>query len=162
MSKLIDLTFKHPDAVVLVLQGGFYHAIGCSAEVLSSVMKYKLRQTQAGEVECGFPYNTLERVMNCLEREKLNYVVYQSDVITNQYSDGEIMLNEYLKDANIPPPIPIIRSVHFQAGTHGYKPGMLKIKCSNTLVKILKERAAESGEVFDKYVAKIIKKGLEE
>lgn len=159
MTKTKELTLRHPNNIVLVLQGGFYHAVDDAAKVLASIMGYKLRQTNGGEVECGFPYNTLDKVMIKLEYERINYVVYQKDMITNQYEGGAVVLDEYLKDANIPPPIPIARPVSAKS-PHSYKPGILKIKCSNTLLQVLKDCAAAEEKDFDRFVVEIIKKGL--
>lgn len=159
MTKTKELTLRHPNNIVLVLQGGFYHTVDDAAKVLASIMGYKLRQTNGGEVECGFPYNTLDKVMSKLEYERINYVVYQKDMITNQYEGGAVVLDEYLKDANIPPPIPIARSVSAKS-PHSYKPGILKIKCSNTLLQVLKDCAAAEEKDFDRFVVEIIKKGL--
>lgn len=159
MSKIKELTLRHPNNIVLVLQGGFYRAIDDSAKTLASVMGYKLRQASGGEVECGFPCNALDKVMIKLEYERINYVVYQKDMIINQYEGGNVVLDEYLKDANIPPPIPIMRSPSGKS-PHCYKPAILKIKCSNTLLQVLKDYAAAEEKDFDRFVVEIIKKGL--
>ena len=40
MGKTKELSEKYPESVVLVLQGGFYHAEGKSAEALASMTGY--------------------------------------------------------------------------------------------------------------------------
>lgn len=159
MTKTKELTLRHPNNIVIVLQGGFYHAVDNPAKVLAFVMGYKLRQANGGEVECGFPYSALDKVLSKLKYERINYVVYQKDIITNQYEGGAVVLDEYLKDTNIPPPIPIARPVSAKS-PHSYKSGILKVKCSNTLLRVLKDCAAAEEKDFDCFVVEIIKKGL--
>lgn len=105
MGKTKELSEKNPESVVLVLQGGFYHAEGKSAEALAGMTGYKLRKTKTGEVECGFPFRSLDKIMKLFEEKRVNYLVYRKDEIIHEYSKG-VVLNEYLKDANIPPPVP--------------------------------------------------------
>lgn len=102
--KTKELSEKNVESVVLVLQGGFYHAEGKSAD-LAGMTGYKLRKTKTGEVECGFPFGSLDKIMKLFEDKRVNYLVYRKDEIVHEYSKG-VVLNEYLKDANIPPPVP--------------------------------------------------------
>ena len=47
MTKTKELTLRHPNNIVIVLQGGFYHAVDNPAKVLAFVMGYKLRQAKS-------------------------------------------------------------------------------------------------------------------
>lgn len=67
MGKTKELSEKNPESVVLVLQGGFYHAEGKSAEALAGMTGYKLRKTKTGEVECGFPFGSLDKIMKLFD-----------------------------------------------------------------------------------------------
>lgn len=151
MGKTKELSEKNPESVVLVLQGGFYHAEGKSAEALAGMTGYKLRKTKTGEVECGFPFGSLDKIMKLFEEKRVNYLVYRKDEIIHEYSKG-VVLNEYLKDANIPPP------------KHDQKPVVLvpvTFRCPEELADKLKAISQEKWQTsFDAIITQILEKGL--
>lgn len=150
MGKTKELSEKYPESAVFVLQGGFYHAEGRSAEALASMTGYKLRKTKTGEVECGFPFGSLDKIMKLFEEKRVNYLVYRKDEIIHEYSKG-VVLNEYLKDANIPPP-------------HDQKPVVLvpvTFRCPEDLADKLKAISQEKWQTsFDAIITQILEKGL--
>lgn len=167
MGKAKELGDKHLESIVLVLQGCFYRAEGRSAEALASITGYKLRDMKDGGVECGFPFSSLDKIKKMLEDRGINYLIYQKNEITHQYSKGNVKLDEYLKDANIPPPI--------QKNTEKKQKGNCE-ECSNILSdelvsitfrcpKVLSDRLKAISErewqiSFDAIVTRIIEKGL--
>ena len=170
MGKTKELSEKNPESVVLVLQGGFYHAEGKSAEALAGMTGYKLRKTKTGEVECGFPFRSLDKIMKLFEEKRVNYLVYRKDEIIHEYSKG-VVLNEYLKDANIPPPVPkTARNENTADGEecfetkHDQKPVVLvpvTFRCPEELEDKLKAISQEKWQTsFDAIITQILEKGL--
>ena len=168
--KTKELSEKYPESAVLVLQGGFYHAEGKSAEALASMTGYKLRKTKTGEVECGFPFGSLDKIMKLFEEKRVNYLVYRKDEIIHEYSKG-VVLNEYLKDTNIPPPVPkTARNENTADGEecfetkHDQKPVVLvpvTFRCPEELADKLKAISQEKWQTsFDAIITQILEKGL--
>ena len=164
MNKSKLLEDRHPDSVVLVLRGGFYHAIGHSAEVLACLTGYKLREMKGGEVECGFPYGSLNKIMKLLKENGINYQVYQNDEVTHQNSDGMVILNEFLKDANIPPPIQKKdgkekKEEYEESSDLNLVP--VTFRCPKEIfvkLELLSEKEWKSS--FDAIIARVLEKGL--
>ena len=72
------LAEKYPDTVIIQLIGGFYNTYGKSAIALSEVTGYKLKQTSKKTYKCGFDFNSLNKVLEILDAEKIGYVVSES------------------------------------------------------------------------------------
>lgn len=169
MGKTKELSEKYPESVVLVLQGGFYYAEGKSAEALASMTGYKLRKMKTGEVECGFPFGSLDKIMKLLEDKRVNYLVYRKDEIIHEYSKGTVVLDEYLKDANIPPPVPKVTRNENTGGEcfetkRDPKPVVLvpvTFRCPEELADKLKAISQEKWQTsFDAIITQILEKGL--
>lgn len=179
MGKTKELSEKNPESVVLVLQGGFYHAEGKSAEALAGMTGYKLRKTKTGEVECGFPFGSLDKIMKLFEEKRVNYLVYRKDEIIHEYSKG-VVLNEYLKDANIPPPVPAtgskapvpkaVRNENTADGGEYFETKYdqktvvlvpVTFRCPEELADKLKAISQEKWQTsFDAIITQILEKGL--
>lgn len=85
---------KHPDMMVLQMQGNFYKAFNDSAYVLSGLMDYKLRTTKSG-YKCGFPVIAYDKVKAACEEQKISYVVYEGDKLVDQGNFLENRFQEY-------------------------------------------------------------------
>lgn len=157
MGKIRDLSEKNSESLVLVLQGLFYHAEGKSAEALASITGYKLRKMEKGEVECGFPYGSLDKIMEHLEDKDIKYLIYQNDKII--YSGGNVVLEEYLKDANIPPPVSKNTKVRKEQKTVELVP--ITFRCPKDLADRLKTISDKEWQSsFDVIIVRILEKGL--
>lgn len=98
-----ELSEHNPSTLVLQLQGGFYHAYDDSARVLANITGYKLRQKPTGRLECGFPANVLEKIIDVLKRDGIRYIVFKGEaVIKENPCDGK-RYKEVLE--NLPPPV---------------------------------------------------------
>ena len=88
----------HSDYLVLVRTGGFLHAYGKDSYILSYLFGYKIKQLEENFATCGFPENTLNKVMATLENKKINYMIldrknnYETDCKENYKN-----LNNYQK-----------------------------------------------------------------
>ena len=61
MHKTIKELF--PDYIVLIKMGTFYEAYGDDANILSYLFSYKIRVV-SDNVNCGFPVNSLNRILS--------------------------------------------------------------------------------------------------
>lgn len=169
MGKTKKLSDKHPESIVLVLQGCFYHAEGRSAEALASITGYKLRDMKNGGVECGFPFGSLDKIKKILEDKGINYIIYQKNEITHQYSKGSVLLDEYLKDANIPPPISKDAREKQKESCENHSDIAqvelvpITFRCPKVLLDRLKVISEREWQIsFDAIVARILEKGLKD
>lgn len=62
-----------PKYVVLIRVGTFYEAYLDDACIIAYIMSYKLRD--GNYKSCGFPSNSLNRVLSVLDRKTINYLV---------------------------------------------------------------------------------------
>ena len=92
---------KHPDSMVLQMQGNFYKAFNESAFVLSGLMDYKLRNTKSG-YKCGFPVIAYDKVKDSCSGNRIAYVVYDGDSLVDQemFADNQFhsFCNMYRKE----------------------------------------------------------------
>lgn len=72
--KIIETVKKvHPEFVVLVKIGEFYHAYGKDAYILAYLFKYKLKKIENKVSSCGFPSSGLNKIIANLEKNDINY-----------------------------------------------------------------------------------------
>lgn len=94
MQKFEFLKEKHPNTLVLQMQGNFYKAFNESAFVLSGLMNYKLKKTKSG-YKCGFPVVAYEKVKAMCEEQKISYVFYDGNVLVSQCDFSNEHFQEY-------------------------------------------------------------------
>ena len=86
--------------VCLFRMGGFYHTYGKDSYILSYFFGYKIKDIGNNIFECGFPVNSISKVMRKLEDNKINYLVIDT---RNNYDVEEKLnyrnLNRYEKFA---------------------------------------------------------------
>lgn len=92
-----------PDYIVLIKIGTFYEAYGNDANILSFLFSYKTR-VLGDNINCGFPINSINRILSILDRKCINYlVVDRSHNYEEEYKENYKRKNKYneiLKDAN--------------------------------------------------------------
>ena len=76
----------HLTNVVLVKIGNFYHAYGKDSYILSYLFGYRLKTFEREYVTCGFPLESLLKVLAKLEEKKINYVLLDK---RNNYHEDE-------------------------------------------------------------------------
>ena len=64
----------HPEDVVLIKIGVFYHAYGKDAYIISYLFGYKRNAFGENSSTCGFPKSALNYVKTVLEEKKINYI----------------------------------------------------------------------------------------
>ena len=86
----------HNEDIVMVKIGSFYHAYGKDSYILSYIFGYKLRPFEKLYTTCGFPLDSVSKVMAKLEEKKINYVILDrrnNYEVDEQYDNKN--LNQY-------------------------------------------------------------------
>ena len=65
----------HKEDIVFVKLGKFYYCYGKDAYIISYLFKYKLSLVENRVYSCGFPSQSLNKVLAMLENRKINYVI---------------------------------------------------------------------------------------
>ena len=65
----------HPNDIILIKIGVFFHSYGKDSYILSHIFGYKLKYVDLNLTTVGFPENAKSKVLARLEREKINYII---------------------------------------------------------------------------------------
>lgn len=88
----------HEKEIVLLRIGKFYYCYGKDAYVISYFFGYKLNLVENNIYSCGFPSQSINKVISKLEDKKINYIILDR---RNHYSIEERKdfhnLNSYAK-----------------------------------------------------------------
>ena len=64
----------HPNDIVFVRIGKFFHVYGRDSYIISYLFKYKI-QIEEGIYVCGFPEKSINKIIAKLENTKINYMI---------------------------------------------------------------------------------------
>ena len=84
----------HNQDIVFVKIGKFYYCYGKDAYIISYFFEYKLNSVENTTYSCGFPRQSLSKVLTKLENKKINYV------ILDRRNNYEIEEKENFKNIN--------------------------------------------------------------
>ena len=70
--------------VEIIKIGIFYNVFNEDCLIINSLFDYKIINNRV-----GFPINTINKVVNILVNNKVNYVVYNKDKIVDEYSNKD-------------------------------------------------------------------------
>lgn len=82
----------HREDIVLVKIGKFYHVYGKDAYIISYLFQYKLKEIE-NVFMCGFPIQSISKIMAELETKKINYLILDR---RNNYDVDEVSSNKNL------------------------------------------------------------------
>ena len=68
-----NVKIKHGDDVVLVKSGNFYRCYDKDSYIISYIMNYQVKQATANNYMCGFPVNSLDKVIETMQNLNINY-----------------------------------------------------------------------------------------
>ena len=87
----------HKNDITIVKNGKFYHIYGKDSYIVSYLFGYKLKDVEGISV-CGFPTNSVNKVIAKLEPNKINYIIIdrKNDYEVEEKSDNK-NLNKYLE-----------------------------------------------------------------
>jgi len=75
MNSIIETIEKEfPNYVIIFERGGFCNVYHEDSYIIGYLMNYKVKELGDG-VTCGFPKNSLNKVISILENKKINYIL---------------------------------------------------------------------------------------
>lgn len=93
-ARQVDLMYKLKedntsliDTVLIFKTGQFYSAYDTDAEIIAFLNKYKIINKK-GYQTCGFPLKSLNKVIDKLDIEEINYKIYEN-IKTNKKAEKE-------------------------------------------------------------------------
>ena len=63
-----------PEYVVFIKIGTFYECYNNDSYIMSYLFKYKFKELISKDITCGFPVNSLNRILSVLDRKCINYL----------------------------------------------------------------------------------------
>ena len=84
----------HPETLILIKVGSFYHAYGKDSYILSYLFNYQIKKVQVNYSTCGFPLAGKARVITKIEELMISYL------IVNKAENYEISEEEDFKSKN--------------------------------------------------------------
>lgn len=93
----INYKIKYKEYVVLVKSGIFYECFNDDIGIMYSLFLYKIKNNGSNYV-VGFPNNSLSKVLNVLEENKINYIVVEDNNIVDKYKTNKNKYSEYIVD----------------------------------------------------------------
>ena len=86
--KYFDLKSKNKDFIVIIKNGIFYNVLGRDCYIIKNILGYKLSNF-GGTIKAGFPIRSLNKVLNTLDKLKINYLVYESEIVLKAHYNSE-------------------------------------------------------------------------
>ncbi len=84
----------HPESIIMIKMGTFYHAYGRDSYILSYLFDYQVKKIQSNYSTCGFPSSGLSKVQSKLEELEVSYI------ILNKSENYEVVEEEDFKSKN--------------------------------------------------------------
>lgn len=84
----------HPESIIMIKIGTFYHAYGKDSYILSYLFNYQIKKTQSNYSTCGFPVSGLSKVLSKLKGLEVSYITL------NKRENYEIVEQEDYKSKN--------------------------------------------------------------
>lgn len=84
----------HSKDIVFIKLGKFYYCYGKDAYIISYFFEYKLNLIENTIYSCGFPSQSLNKILSKLEYKKINYV------IVDRRNNYEVLEKENYKNLN--------------------------------------------------------------
>ena len=65
----------HPERIILVKIGTFYHQYGRDAYIMSYLFGYQIKIIDKNLYTCGFPKSALNKILSKLEENSISYMI---------------------------------------------------------------------------------------
>lgn len=82
----------HPEDIVLLKVGTFYHTYSKDAYIISYLFNYQIKKVEENYSTCGFPKSVINKVKSVLEEKHINYI------LVNRSENYEVEEEEKFKD----------------------------------------------------------------
>lgn len=89
---IIKIKEANPNKIVLVESGPFYHVFGTDTYILSYLCGYQVRTTKKEYNTCGFPKKGLNKTLQILEDNEIDYITVveaENYEVTSKMEFGE-------------------------------------------------------------------------
>ena len=86
--KYFDLKSKNKDFIVIIKNGIFYNVLGRDCYIIKNILGYKVNNF-GGTIKAGFPIRSLNKVLDTLDKLKINYLVYESEIVLKAHYNSE-------------------------------------------------------------------------
>ena len=86
--KYFDLKSKNKDFIVIIKNGIFYNVLGRDCYIIKNILGYKVSNF-GGTIKAGFPIRSLNKVLDTLFKLKINYLVYESEIVLKAHYNSE-------------------------------------------------------------------------
>lgn len=94
---------KNDNTIILIKNGSFYRCFEKDAYILAYIMEYQVKEQVDNVLVCGFPVNSLDKVIQSLEKTCINYKVMdlKEDITQREqnFEDKNVYENIYLKSS---------------------------------------------------------------
>ena len=90
-----SLSEKYKEYIVIIKSGTFYNVFGTDCYVMRNIFHYKINPFSS-TIKVGFPLQTLNKVLTKLEHLKINYIVYENEIVMKKKYNNNFY-REYLK-----------------------------------------------------------------
>ena len=75
----------HPESILMVKIGNFYHEYGRDAYVMSYLFGYQLKSIENNLCTCAFPVSAINKIQKELEDKKISYLMSMGTEIFDTY-----------------------------------------------------------------------------
>lgn len=86
--KYFDLKSKNKDFIVIIKNGIFYNVLGRDCYIIKNILGYKVSNF-GGTIKAGFPIRSLNKILDTLDKLKINYLVYESEIVLKAHYNSE-------------------------------------------------------------------------
>ena len=104
----INLKKEYKEYIILIKSGNFYLALGNDAKIIENMFNYKVKEF-SGTIRVGFPIISLNKVTDRLDRIKVNYVIFDKEIVlkrkfnNNRYNEfiiNNLSINDRINNIN--------------------------------------------------------------
>ena len=86
--KYFELKEKKKKFIIIMKNGVFYNVLGKDCYILKNIFNYKVG-VFGNTVKVGFPIGSLNKVLDTLDKLKINYLVYESEIVLKAHYNSE-------------------------------------------------------------------------
>ena len=74
-----EIKEKYKGYIIIMKSGSFYNILGEDSYIFKNIFGYKVNSF-SDTVKVGFPISSLNKVINILDKLKINYIVYEGEI----------------------------------------------------------------------------------
>ena len=90
---------NYNEFIIIIKSGNFYEVIDKDALIVNKLFGYKISKL-SDTIKCGFPITSIEKVVNILNEQNINYIIIENNNITINKSFDKNSYNKFDLDIN--------------------------------------------------------------